>query len=94
MRIMAKLAGDAVVYYDGGIIRPGDDLPKELAHLADEPDTEPSPASSGAGIDPEFNADKATVPQLRAELDRLGVEYDDDDRKDALKAKYEGRVRG
>lgn len=91
---MAKLAGDATVYYGGEVYSPGDELPAELKHLSDEgaAATDPSPASSGAGVDPEFNADKATVPQLRAELDRLGVEYDDDDRKDALKAKYEARV--
>lgn len=100
---MAKLPENApVVYWDGGIIRPGDELPDELQHLSDPEVSEVGPESgggqgasaatevNGVPVNPEFDADKATVPQLRAELERLKVEFSQDDRKDALKAAYLG----
>lgn len=89
---MARLSEDSPAYYYGGeVYEAGDELPGELAHLAKEDTSvDPSPASSSG--DPNFDPEKATVPQLRAELDRLGVDYDQDDRKDALRAKYESRI--
>lgn len=97
---MTKLAGNAHVYWEGSVYAPGDELPDELKHLADPEATDaPATARSGAAgggatevngvaVNPEFDADKATVPELRDELKRLRVEFDNDDRKDALKAKY------
>lgn len=92
-----KLAGDAYVYWEGSAYAPGDELPDELVKLSPslvEASDEPaSPAGGGAGaVDPEFDSEKATVPQLRDELKRLGVEFDSDDRKDALQIKYREAV--
>lgn len=89
---MVQLAGDAYVYHGGNTYAPGDELPDELKHLGDAEDTPVSPASSGDGVDPEFDVEKATVPQLQAELTRLEVPFAEGDRKDALKAKYSERV--
>lgn len=94
---MTKLAGDAYVYYNGGVIAPGDELPDELAHLgSDAPAetggetgaTDSATEVNGAAVNPEFDVEKATVPELRDELTRLSVDFDRDDRKDALQAKY------
>ena len=85
---MAKLAGDAHVYApDGTVYAPGDDLPDDLKHLSDEADTSGEDASASAGTgDPDQDAkiESLTVPQLRKELDKVGVAYDETDRKDTL----------
>lgn len=85
---MAKLTGDAHVYgHDGTVYAPGDTLPKELAHLGEEPDTSAADGSSSAGTgDSEEDAkiEAMTVPQLRKELEKAGVAFDEGDRKDRL----------
>lgn len=85
---MAKLAGDAYVYaHDGAVYAPGDELPKELRHLSDEPDVSTDDASASAGTgnaEEDAKIEALSVPKLREALTKEGVEFSDADRKDRL----------